>query len=149
MIRPILRAMVVASMLAAAALAMPGHATASAPPNAIAVLDREAQFLAAIAKGDAKAFGAMLAEKFVHTDYQGKVVYREGAIAALSGEGVYRQKPSEQTVDFAGNVAVVHGLDTVTRAGAVVLRLRYTDVYVNTGKVWKVLSAQETPVLAK
>ncbi len=128
---------------------VPVHANASAPPNAVAVLDREAQWLAAISRGDAKTLGTILAENYVHTDYKGNIEYREGALANIARHKAYLQKTSEQTVDFAGNAAVVHGINTVSLGGKVVMRLRYTDVYVKDGSGWKVLSAQETPITAR
>lgn len=54
-------------------------------------------------------------------------------------------KWSEQTFDFAGSVAVVHGVNTITRAHKV-SRERYTDVYVNQNGTWLALSAQETAI---
>jgi hypothetical protein len=54
--------------------------------------------------------------------------------------------PSEQTVDFAGDVAVVHGLNTLTESGKRLARERYTDVYVKRDGTWMALSAQETAI---
>lgn len=148
MTRSILRLAAAAMAFATfASFASPARVVASASPNAIAVLDREAQFLAAVSRGDAKALGAILAENYVHTTYRGKLEYREDALKNVGAHAAYKQKTSEQTVDFAGDVAVVHGINTVSQGATVVLRLRYTDVYVKQGGGWKVLSAQETKVL--
>lgn len=136
-------------ILALLATLVPVHANASASPNAIAVLNREAQWLAAVSRGDAKTLGTILADNYVHTDYKGNVEYREGAIANIGRHKAYTQDTSEQTVDFAGSVAVVHGINTVSMSGKVVMRLRYTDVYVKDGRgAWKALSAQETPIIS-
>jgi len=144
MIRSML--LLAAAAVAFATLASPGRAIASASPNAIAVLDREAQFLAADSRGDARALGTMLAENFVHTTFQGTIEYREGFLKNVAVRAAFKQKTSEQTVDFAGEAAVVHGVDTVSQGAKVVIRLRYTDVYVKQGGAWKVLSAQETRI---
>ncbi len=133
------------------ATVVPLHAAASASPNAIAVLNREAQWLAAVSRGDAKTLGTILADNYVHTTSAGTVEYREGAIANVGKLAAFLQTTSDQTVDFAGNVAVVHGILT-TRSNrdwmsmAAVSRARYTDVYVKDASGWKVLSAQETPI---
>jgi len=148
MTRSILRLTAAAVALATfAAFATPARVVASASPNAIAVLDREAQFLAAISRSDAKALGTILAANYVHTTYQGKIEYREDALRNVGAHSAYTQKTGEQTVDFAGDVAVVHGINTVSQGAKVVLRLRYTDVYVRQGGAWRVLSAQETKIL--
>lgn len=132
---------------------VPLHANASASPNAIAVLNREAQWLAAVSRGDAKTLGAILADNYVHITSTGTIEYREGAIANIGNDSKLSQTTSEQTVDFAGNIAVVRGIVTTTprlRRGTisarVIGRARYTDVYVKAGSGWKVLSAQETPI---
>ncbi len=140
-----------ALILALLALLVPVHANASASPNAVAVLNREAQWLAAISRGDAKTLGTILADNYVHITSAGSVEYREGAIANIDKVSWLKQTTSEQTVDFAGNVAVVHGILT-TRSSrnpmsmTIVSRARYTDVYVKDGSAWKVLSAQETAI---
>ena len=51
---------------------------------------------------------------------------------------------TEQTVDFAGNVAAVHGLNTITQAGKVPARDMFTDMFAKQHGVWMALSAQET-----
>jgi hypothetical protein len=120
---------------------------ASADPEAIAVLDREHIWLKAIATRNAALLGTILAENFVHINYRGEIAYREQELA-----NVVKPKPdahvtTEQTVDFAGNgTAVVHGLDTVSQRGKMILRLRYTDVYVKLRGRWMALSAQETRI---
>jgi hypothetical protein len=131
------------AMLMLVASSLP--ALASADPKAIAVLDQEQRWLKACANGDAAALGKILAENFVHVSYRGALTYREQELASVGKAKAYTQTTSEQTVDFAAaNVAVVHGLNTISEKGKVILRLRYTDVYVNQKGQWMALSAQET-----
>ncbi|MGB6986992.1 MAG: nuclear transport factor 2 family protein [Candidatus Aquilonibacter sp.] len=126
---------------------MPARILASADPEAIAVLDQEQRWLQAVAKHDATALGKILADNFVHTNYRGVLSYREQELANVIKPKPYSESTSEQTVDFAGkNAAVVHGLNTVSQGGKVILRLRYTDVYVKQNGRWMALSTQETPV---
>jgi hypothetical protein len=54
--------------------------------------------------------------------------------------------PSDQLVDFFIDTAVVRGINTITDAGKVVTRERYTDVFVNNGGTWLAVSAQESPI---
>lgn len=134
-------------MICALLVLVPARVPASADPAAIAVLDRERQWLAASVHRDPKLLGTILAENFVHTNYRGVVTYREQELANVTKPKPYTEVTSEQTVDFpATTVAVVHGLNTVSQGGKVVILLRYTDVYVKQYGRWMALSAQETPV---
>lgn len=127
--------------------AAPVVSVASADSQAIAVLDQEQRWVKALSSRDASALGKILAENFVHINYRGVVTYREQELAAVVKPKPYAQSTSEQTVNFAAaNVAVVHGLNTISEKGKVLLRLRYTDVYVNQRGRWTALSAQETAV---
>ncbi|HEX8806436.1 MAG TPA: nuclear transport factor 2 family protein [Candidatus Aquilonibacter sp.] len=126
---------------------VPSRVVASASPQAVAVLDQEHRWIQAAATRDAKLLGTILADNFVHTNYRGIVSYREQELANVTKPKPYTEATSEQTVDFAApDVAVVHGLNTISQAGKVVLLLRYTDVYVKQDGRWMALSAQETPV---
>jgi hypothetical protein len=128
-------------------LLLPARVVASADPAAIAVLNQEKRWVQAAKSGDANALGKILLPNFVHTNYRGVVTYREQELANATKPKPYSEVTSEQTVDFANpNVAVVHGLNTVSQAGKVIIRLRYSDVYVKTNGNWMALSAQETPV---
>lgn len=73
------------ALLAVLALAvgMPLRTFASASPRAQAVLATEARWLKASVSGDAAALGAILGEHWVHITHQGKLLYREDALAAM------------------------------------------------------------------
>ena len=128
---------------------LPLHAAASAGPKAIAVLDQEQRWIHAIAQRDAKTLASILSENFVHVNYRGELRYREEELAQISKGRPYQQNLGEQTVDFAGDAAVVHGVNTVRKDGKLVVRLRYTDVYRLESGTWKAISAQETTITAK
>ena len=136
-----------ALLLIAAALST--KAFASASPDAIAVLDVERAWVNAVAHRDAKALAGILSENFVHVNYQGKMRHRKEELTLVLMPKPYSQNTSEQTVDFAGDTAIVHGINTIKQGALVVLRLRYTDVYVKDGTTWRALSAQETPIASK
>jgi hypothetical protein len=123
-----------------------GAARADAPPEAQAVLAVEQRWLKAIEHGDVKWMAATLPENYVHVDYTGKLYYREDELRASAKPSPYAEKWTGQTVDFAGNAAVVHGVSTVSDRGKVILRQRYTDVYMKANGRWIPLSAQETAI---
>jgi hypothetical protein len=121
-------------------------ARADAPPEAQAVLAQEHRWLNALEAGDATALGAILPDNFIHITYLGKVRYRDDELANAKGPKPYKQHLSEQTVDFSHDVAIVHGLNTISRQENVVLQLRYTDVYIKDHGHWRPISAQETAI---
>lgn len=113
---------------------------------AAAVLQVEARWVHAIETRDAKTVAQILAPNFVHVNYRGAVQHRDAALAAVTAPKPYEQHLSGETVQFAGNVAVVHGINTVSQGSHVVLRLRFTDVFANEHGHWKAISAQETAI---
>jgi hypothetical protein len=133
--------------LASAALlsAPPYVATASAPAPAVVVLQQEGRWLKAITAGDGKTVASILAANYVHITSQGKVVYREQELASLTKEP-FTMNATEETVDFAGKAAVVHGLNTIVQSRRTLTRERFTDVFVNSSGTWRALSAQETAI---
>jgi hypothetical protein len=119
------------------------RASASAP--AAAVLHQESRWLSAIVAGDAKTVAEILSPNFTHITSRGELLHRAQELAALKKES-FTMNPSEQTVDFAGDAAVVHGLNTLMQSGKTLARERYTDVYVKQNGTWMALSAQETEI---
>ncbi len=133
-----------AILLAILTLPIAAHATAS--PTAQAVLATEGRWVQAIDHQDATTLAAILGDNFVHTNYQGRVSYRDQELKRVLKPKPYRQNTSEQTVDVVGTVAIVHGLNTITQNGRTVLRLRYTDVYAQRSGKWRAVCAQETAI---
>jgi hypothetical protein len=126
-------------------LLTPASAGASAPDSAVAVLHQETRWLNAIVNGDAKIVASILSPNFAHVTSRGVLLHRTQELAALKKE-TFTMNPSEQTVDFAGDAAVVHGLNTLVQSGKARARERYTDVYVKENGTWMALSAQETEI---
>ena len=127
----------------AAMLAVP--TAASAPSKAIAVLDAEKSWLKARTMRDSNLLQNVLSENYAHVDATGRLHYREDELAASTKTRRQREVRSEQTVDFAGDVAIVRGIST-RRAAGKTTRLRYTDVYRWLRNRWQAVAAQETPI---
>jgi hypothetical protein len=139
--------MVLAGAFAVAILLAARPATADAPAAAQAVLAQEHRWLNAIVAGDVKTVESILSEQpeYVHTTSSGELVSRAAEIASTRKES-FTMNPTEETVDFSGNVALVRGLNTLKQNGKTIGRSRFTDVFVNHNGTWLALSAQESPV---
>lgn len=129
-----------------AALTLTAPAAASGNSRATAVLQTEARWVRAIDTRDAATLAQILAPNFVHVNYRGALQNGDAALAAVKQPKPYKQNLSGETVDFAGNVAIVRGTNTITQGAHVVLRLRFTDVFVNEDGRWMAVSAQETAI---
>ena len=94
---------------------VPAPANADASPDAQAVLAQESRWLTAIVAGDRRTVDAILSRQpeFTHITADGKLLYRAQELAATKKEA-FTMKATDQTVDFVSNVAIVHGVNTIT-----------------------------------
>jgi hypothetical protein len=107
------------------------------------VLRQEARWLKAICDGDRATVDSILAKTYKHIDDKGYVIDRAHELSSLTKQAL-TMTPTEQTVDFAGDVAIVRGLNTVILEKKLLVRDRFTDVFINRNGRWLALSAQET-----
>ena len=120
-----------------------GVAVAASSSQA-AIFHQEARWLAAILSGDRNTIASILSENYKHVDSKGVLFDRREELASIvKVDG--KMKWSQQTIDFEGEVAIVHGVNTITESNKV-SRERYTDVYVKQNGTWLALSAQETAI---
>lgn len=129
----------------AALLLAPAGAAASSQSPAAAVLSQETRWLTAIVNGDRTAIASILTANYKHITAQGTILGRAQELAATTKEP-FTMKPTEQTVDFAADAAIVHGVNTITQSGKIPQRVRFTDVFVKRNGIWMALSAQETTI---
>lgn len=141
------------SMLALCVLALVAAAAASTNDSSAraAILNQEARWIRAAAKGDAATLSGILAEEFVHVNYQGKLENKAAMLARIrsGGGSPYVERTTDHTIVFDGPTAIVHGINSIEQHGRVLFRLRYTDVYVNQNGAWRAVSAQETPIVSR
>jgi hypothetical protein len=107
------------------------------------VLAQERRWLTAITDGDPVTVESILAPGFKHINSDGKLLDRAQEIAGIEKVS-FTMNPSEQLVDLAGDMAVIHGVNTLIDRGKVMARERFTDVFVLQNGTWMALSAQET-----
>lgn len=125
---------------------IPATSSPTQPDATQEVLSVEQSWLDAYATRNALALKRILAPSFVHINYAGALRHREDELASLSTPHEFTEHLSDEVVSFAGPVAIVHGLNDVTKNGRTVVRLRFTDLFVRHDDAWQALSAQETPV---
>jgi hypothetical protein len=109
------------------------------------VLAQETLWLTAITAGDVPTIEAILSPTFKHINSEGRLLSRSEEIASMAPLP-FTMNPSDQIVDFAGNTAVVHGVNTLLEGGQVIGVERFTDVFELQNGQWMALSAQETAV---
>ncbi len=126
---------------------VPVPANADASPDAQAVLAQESRWLTAIVVGDRRTVDAILSREpeFTHITADGRLLYRAQELAATKKEA-FTMKATGQTVDFVSNVAIVHGVNTITQPHHPTERVRFTDVFVRRGTIWQAVSAQESAI---
>ena len=110
-----------------------------------AVLAQEARWLTAITAGDRDTIESILSPDFKHITSEGELLGRDEEIASIVPVA-FTMNATEQTVDIVGDTAVIHGVNTLTEAGNVLARERFTDVFVKQNGTWMALSAQETAI---
>ncbi|HEY1682403.1 MAG TPA: nuclear transport factor 2 family protein [Candidatus Tumulicola sp.] len=127
---------------------VPAPARADASPDAQAVLAQEGRWLTAIVAGDRRTVDAILSHdpEFTHITADGKLLYRAQELAATKKEA-FTMKATAQTVDFVSNVAIVHGVNSITHSHHPTERVRFTDVFIRRGTIWQAVSAQESPIV--
>lgn len=111
------------------------------------VLRVEARWLQAVRRRDSHTLASILAPAYIHIDYRGDVRSRSDELAAVVRPKEYAEHTSDRTVEFVRDIAIVHGLNTVTRGTSTVATLRYTDIYEWLDGRWQTIYSQETPVL--
>ena len=132
-----------APLLVAIGTAALSRAETCPQPACTDVLAQESRWLTAITNGDTATIDAVLAPDFFHITSKGELFDRARELANVKEEQ-FTMNPSEEIVTIDGDVAVIHGINTLIGYGAVLARERFTDVFVNRNGDWIALSAQET-----
>jgi len=128
-----------------ASISISATGSSSATEEQDVVLAQEARWLTAITAGDRDTIESILSPDFKHITSEGELLGRDEEIASIVPVA-FTMNATEQTVDIVGDTAVIHGVNTLTEAGNVLARERFTDVFVKQNGTWMALSAQETAI---
>lgn len=121
--------------------------TRAAPQSPIeALMQLETRWLTAIVNGDSKTIASILSPNFKHVTYQGQLLSRSDELQSVKKEK-FTMNATDRIIDFAGDAAVIHGVNTISQSGKTLMRVRYTDVYVKQKGTWMALSSQESKIV--
>lgn len=103
------------------------------------------EYVHASLAGDVQWFDAHLAHDFVCIESDGSVLFRDGFLRASARRGnLVEYRLDYVDVRIYGDVALIRASGSWTNRDGIHGISRYTDVYVYTDDVWKVVSAQIT-----
>jgi Domain of unknown function (DUF4440) len=128
--------------------------TAYAPPcpagqaqEASALIEREQGWARALEQRDAAALGCILADEFEDAGPDGKLTDRATTLAKAEKHAAVHHELSELHPQVHGEFGYIRGLATAVDAqGKVVVRVRFTDVYVYRGGRWQCVAGHESVV---
>lgn len=109
-------------------------------------IDFEQHWLEILEHHDVAALECILAPTFTDVSWKGALRPREQVLSELSQPSSrYKQALADVSAELLGQVAVVRGVNVVTdQQGKSVVRIRFTDVLLFSGKRWRAVAAQET-----
>jgi ketosteroid isomerase-like protein len=137
-----MKAIAFAAFVAALAVMLP--AWASEPNSPAGAIAAEYAWVRALETRDLPALRARLAPEFLHTTWRGVLLGRSETLRAAAAAKPMKNSLSKLQARTFGDVAIVHGVNTVGSPDGSVARVGFTDVFVYRGGAWRAISAQET-----
>ena len=133
------------AQLAAASCTGPIIASQAAAENYIRKSEEE--WAASVATNDASVVRRILADDFVWV-LDGRVLDKKTAVAeAATGPGSFLSNKADYVhVRFFGDTAVAQGSETWAKRGGRLGKFIWTDTWVNRGRCWQIVNAQDTVV---
>ena len=137
------------TIIGALALAAAPPATPPPPNDRDVLLEIEAKWNKAISDRDAATAATIIGEDFRYITPTGRVLDRDAVLKATADPDykIAPFKTEEVEVRIHGDTAVVTGRFTQTgsyKGQLSTVRMRYTDVYVKLGEVWRAISAHSS-----
>jgi uncharacterized protein (TIGR02246 family) len=144
-------------MVALLVFASPAAAQKNPPPVAQTSEDEQAvravldSWLKALERGDTAALKQIIAEDYLITVSDGRILNREEDLAPIVAGRLQflSAKTDSVRIRVFGNAAIVTGVGAYTvKMGdkPVAIRERFTDVYIKRDGVWKPVSSHSTPL---
>src|ERR1043165_1956912 len=137
-----MKAIALAALIAALSAISP--AWSSEPKTPARPIAAEYAWVHALETRDLPALRARFAPEFLHTTWRGDLLSRSETLRAIASAKPMKNSLSKLQARAFGDIAIVHGVNTVERPGRPVTRVRFTDVFIYRGGAWRAISAQET-----
>jgi hypothetical protein len=121
------------------------------PANGQKIIDLDKKRMDAMAQKDIATLNAVLADELIYTHSSARLDTKQSLVGAMqSGATVYTAVvPSDVKAQDFGNVVVLTGLariSVVSSGKPNSFSVRFTDVYVNKGGQWQMVTWQSTRV---
>jgi hypothetical protein len=111
------------------------------------VLRIEHEWLRALVERDRATLDRILADDFVDSNWKGELHTKRQVLEGLEAPRPYSQHLRDVKIQLYGSIAVARGLNEVSgKNGRIVMRIRFTDVFLYRHGNWQAIAAQETPV---
>ena len=115
--------------------------------DAGALIEREQSWARALEQRDVAALGCILADEFEDAGPDGKLTDRATTLAKAAAHAAVHHELSELHPFVQGELGYIRGLATAIDAqGKVVVRVRFTDVYVYREGRWQCVAGHESVV---
>jgi len=117
--------------------------------NGQKIIDLDKKRMHAMAQKDIAALNALLSDDLVYTHSTARLDTKQSLIGAMeSGRTVYTAvEPSDVKAQDLGDAVVLTGsarIGVMSSGNPVSFRVRFTDVYVNKGGQWQMVTWQST-----
>lgn len=111
------------------------------------ILGIENEWLRALVEHDRSTLDKILADDFLDSSWKGELRTKDQVLKELAAALPYSQHLQDIEVQLHGAMAIARGLNEIKeKDGRVVMRIRFTDVFVYRHGSWQAVAAQETPV---
>jgi len=114
-----------------------------------ALIQIEQRWAQALEKHDTEALGCILADEFEDVDVDGKLADRATTLAKAAKPRVVHHELSDLHAHVQGDFAYIRGLaDAIDPQTKMIVRVRFTDIYVFREGRWQCVAGQESLVYA-
>jgi ketosteroid isomerase-like protein len=111
------------------------------------VLRLEHEWLRALVERDAATLERILADDFVDSNWKGELHTKKQVLEGLGTPSPYSQHLRDVRIQLYGSMAIARGLNEISgKDGQIVMRIRFTDVFLYRHGNWQAIAAQETQV---
>jgi hypothetical protein len=99
---------------------------------------------------DRAALDRILADDFVDSNWKGELRTKSQLLEGSGTPSSHSQHLRDIKIQLHGSMAIARDLNEISdKDGRIVMRIRFTDVFLHRHGNWQAVAAQETPVSSK